>query len=225
MRATILTVCAVLVSASASAGTFFEDGEQLFLQDRPEEARVLLEQALNADPNNETIYLYLGIVYEQLGRYDKAISIMQRGVPHATFYREMLLHNIGNNFFHRNEFRLAAEMYGQAITADGAFAPAYLNRANAYLQLSRFDEAVTDYTLYLRLEPSDPQRPEIEELIRRLTGHVADLEQQRLAEQQRQNALMDSVLNALKNASANTRNITAGSAEAEETYEELDLAD
>ncbi len=101
-----------------AASALFDKGSALFVQNKPAEARPLLEEALADDPSNETVYLYLGIVYQQLGDADRAITILKRGLNIATLHKDLFLYNIGNNFFARGEFTFAEESYTAAVTAN-----------------------------------------------------------------------------------------------------------
>ena len=85
--------------SSLFSSTFLEEGEKLFLENNPKDSAPLLEAALNEDPTNEKIYLYLGIVYDQLGELDKSTKIMRRGLNVATTIKDILYFNIGNNLF------------------------------------------------------------------------------------------------------------------------------
>ena len=143
----------------------FEKGEVLFVQEKLQDARPLLEIALNEDPSNEKIYLYLGIIYQQLGYPQKAIDILKRGLKAATSYKDLFYYNMGNDFFSRKEYALAEEMYNDALSANKNLGQGYLNRANARLQLQNFNGAAADYVVFLQLFPQDPQRPDIEKMI------------------------------------------------------------
>ena len=57
----------------------FEQGESLFLLDRPLDAQPLLERAILDEPANEAAYLYLGLAYEQVQEHEKAVQVLQRG--------------------------------------------------------------------------------------------------------------------------------------------------
>ena len=105
-----------------------EEGEKLLMSNNPREALPFLEQALNTEPLNEKIYLYLGILYEQLAQPDKAISIMQRGLDVAKEHRDIFYYNIGNNFFIKGVPVMASFFYSvlQAFFAGAGFALALL---------------------------------------------------------------------------------------------------
>jgi tetratricopeptide (TPR) repeat protein len=204
--------------------TSLQEGEQLFLQNKPQAALPFLEKALYENPQEERIYLYLGIVYEQLKNTEKSIQIMRRGLNVATGTKDLLYFNLGNNHFRREEYTLAEENYSAAMEIDSRLADAYLNRANARLKLQKYPEARQDYIDYLGLAPNTPQRENIEKIIALLGGILEQQEQQRLAELARQQALMNQVLDTLQNASEDTLNLSAGSEKIQEEYEDIDIA-
>lgn len=216
----------------AADTTLLKQGEELFLQNRPEEARSVLESALVQSPDNEKIYLYLGTIYEQLGLYEDAVTILRRGTAYADLYLDDMYFNIGNNFFFLDKFILAEEMYEKAVVVNPDLTGAYLNRANTRLKLEYYQPALDDYYLYLKLEPGTPQRENIEQIIA-LLQNVIDLElaktkdeeELRLAEQARQRALLNEVLSSLQKASEGTRSLSAESEGIEEVVEESDIVD
>jgi tetratricopeptide (TPR) repeat protein len=189
----LCVVCAVFAApslfAQAAAQSLFQKGEELFMQNKPKEAAAVLENALKQEPRNEAIYLYLGISYEQLGNRDKAIAIMQRGLDFATLHKDLLYFNIANNHYGKGEGEKAFEMYSKAIEENGSLTDAYLNRANTAVQLEKYEEALNDYRLYLVMEPSAAQRPQIEQMILLLEGlqarRIAEAERLRAEEEER----------------------------------------
>ena len=64
----ILIIFPLILTAALSP---LEEGERLFIENKPDEALPLLLEALNADSANEKIYLYLGVIYEQLDLPEK----------------------------------------------------------------------------------------------------------------------------------------------------------
>ncbi len=222
----ILSILILSVSILPSfSSSYLEEGEKLFLENKPKQSAPLLEAALNEDPTNEKIYLYLGMVYDQLGEIDKSTKIMRRGLNVATSVKDLLYYNMGNNFFRKKQFSLAEDMYSEAIKINKEIPEAYLNRANARLKQNKFKEAVSDYIIYLRLKPESPQRDKIEKLINILNGIIAEEEKKREEELAKQKALMNEVLNSLKNASEDTKNLSAGSEKIQQDYEDIDIQD
>ena len=202
-----------------------EQGEKLFAENRPREALPLLEQALYENPDDERLYLYLGIVYQQLGNPDKSIQVMRRGLAVAKGVKDLLYFNIGNNLFGQKEYTMAEQMYTNALESNRTLAAAYLNRANARLDLQNYPAARDDYVEYLRLDPATPQREPIEKLIALLGGMLDEAQRLQQEELARQKALLNEVLNSLQNASEDTRNLSAGSEEIQEQYDEIDIED
>jgi tetratricopeptide (TPR) repeat protein len=222
-----LAACALLLAATAlfGASEFFDRGEALFVQNKPQDARPLLESALNDDPTNEKTYLYLGIIYQQLGDPQKAIDILKRGLDIASAHKDLFYYNMGNDFFSRKEFAFAEEMYTSAIASNKNLSESYLNRANTRLQLQKYDGALGDYSLFLQLAPQDPQRPSIEKIMALLRQAQDDKEKARQAELAKQQALMKDVLNSLNNAGDSTKNLSVESINGENDPVNVDIKD
>jgi tetratricopeptide (TPR) repeat protein len=139
--------------------------------------------------------------------------------------KDLLYFNLGNNLFRQKEYTLAEQMYTNAIETNRTMDDAYLNRANARLELSSYGAAREDYIEYLRLAPDKPQREAIEKLIGLLGGLLAEQDRLKQEELARQKALLNEVLSSLQNASEDTRNLSAGSEDIQEQYEEVDIED
>ena len=226
--ATVKRAVLILLGLSAALGwstSLLEQGETLYLQNKPREAGIVLEQALSEDPYNERIYLYLGIVYEQLNNTERAIDVMQRGLAVAGGLKSALYYNLGNNHFKEGDYLLAAEMYSSALFVDASFSGAFLNRANSRLQMSEYESALSDYLAYLRLAPLSPQRSEVEQMVQILKNMLGEQERAQQEQLAKQKALMDDVLNALKNASADAENVSAGGEDVSAGFEESDIED
>jgi tetratricopeptide (TPR) repeat protein len=207
------------------APSSLDTGEALFIQNQPRDAEPLLESALNDNPSNEKIYLYLGIVYQQLGDLDKSIDVLKRGLPVATSYKDLMYYNIGNDLFSRKDYAQAEQMYSQALGVNKSLAEGYLNRANARLQLASYDAAVEDYTVFLQLQPQDSQRAKIEELIRLLQKMKEAKQKAEEEEIARQKALMNDVMNSLNNAGDDTKNLSVESIKAKDDPVSVDIKD
>ena len=204
---------------------FFDKGEALFVQNNPREARPLLESALSDDPSNEKTYLYLGIIYQQLGDLQKAIDVLKKGLGVAASFRDLFYYNMGNDFFSRKEFAFAEQMYTSAIASNKNLSEGYLNRANTRMQLQNYDGALGDYSLFLQLAPQDPQRPSIEKIMALLRQAQDDKEKARQAELARQQALMKDVLNSLNNAGDSTKNLSVESIKGQNDPVDVDIKD
>ncbi len=221
-----ITVAALIAVAAAAAAALspFEEGEKLYAANEPLRARALLEEALKQDPGNPKIYAYLGVVYEQLGDAERAIAIMRRGLAVAGDLKSALYYNMGNNYVRRGEHLQAEKMYGEAIALDESFPEPWLNRANARVTLLSYEGAISDYTMYLRLAPQSRQRADVERMIDLLTAFLQKKEAAERERRERERALMEQVLNALRTASEDAQNLSAKSDKIlEEKEEEIDI--
>lgn len=195
----------------------------MFVNNKPAEARPLLEQALNEDASNEDVYLYLGLVNQQLGDFDRAIAVLKRGLTIASLHKDLMYFDIGNDYFAKGQFTFAEEMYGDAIDANANLADAFLNRANSRLNLGSYADALNDYTVFLQLKPQDPQRPQIEAVENLLNKAIAAAEEKKKEEEAKQQALMNQVVNSLNNASEDTKNLSVQSLQFKNQTEDVDI--
>jgi len=203
----------------------FSRGEELFMQNKPEEAVIYLESALADDPTSVNTCLYLGVVYEQLGRTDEAIAIYRRILPSAGNLSANVANNLGNVYFQRGNTDEAERYYTQAIGFNSAFSRAYLGRANTGIKAGKLQNALSDYEQYLALEPQSSQRASIEQLVSLIRAEfaaaetrkrLAEEEEKRIAEEKQK--LLDSVYASLYSAADQSKSISSG-AESVEGYE------
>jgi tetratricopeptide (TPR) repeat protein len=223
---------ALLTTPAFGEADLLAQGEQLFLENRFEEAATVLESAMVQQPQNERIYLYLGTIYERLEKYDAAISVLQKGTLVAKLYLDVMYFNIANNLFKQQKSALADEMYTRSIGANPKLAVAYLNRANNRVELGEYGTAVDDYKVYLNLKPATEQRENIERMIALLTGQIEaelvrlrDEQERKLAEEARQRALLEEVLGSLRKASEETKSLGIETEGIEEIETETDIVD
>jgi len=203
----------------------FAKGEELFMQNKPAQAESFLMQAISYDPANPLTYLYLGLVYEQLGRSEEAITIYRRVLPMAGKLSANVANNLGNVYFKLGNTDTAEQYYTQAIDTDMGYSSAYLGRANTRIKTGHLQNAVLDYEQYLRLEPRSPQRPKIEQLINLIRTEIATAEMRklmaeeearRLAEEKQR--LLDSVSASLQSGASSGKGLSSGT-ESVENYD------
>jgi len=225
---TIISISLILfvLPATAQTNTLFEKGEELFLENKPSEAEPVLESAIQENPGNEKTYLYLGIVYQQLEKHQKAVEIMQKGLQYAETVKGELYFNMGNSYFNLGKLTLAEEMYSKAVEENPNLAGAFLNRANTRLRQEKKEKAVADYMVYINKRPDSKQASKIEELIGLLRGKIAEAEEARKERELRRKELMSDIQNSLMSASEDTQNLSAESSGIEtEKDEEIDIAE
>ncbi|MDR0785620.1 MAG: tetratricopeptide repeat protein [Treponema sp.] len=156
----------VLPSWGFADGDNFSRGEELFLQDKPTESLAYLQAAAASPDAPPQTFLYLGIVYTQLGRASEAVSVYRKILPSAGQYTALVAFNLGNLYYARNDLETAEDYYNQSIDADTSFASAYLNRANTRLRKGETTFAIADYWQYLSLKGDSEKRPQIEQVLK-----------------------------------------------------------
>ena len=219
---TLLWIC---VSVWCFGQDSFARGEDLFMQNKPQEAAAYLEHAIVEDPTRIKAFLYLGIAYEQADRTDEAIAVYRQVLGRAGELTANVANNLGNAYFRNGSVVEAEALYSQAIEANRMYASAYLGRANTRIKRGSLWDAVSDYEQYLQLDPRSPQRSTIERLIAYIRAEYAEAERQRLVaeevarlEAERRQRLLDEVSASLHGAAGASQGLSSG-AEDVEGYE------
>jgi len=174
----IVCLCMLVVGYQIAALDYFSEGERLFRENHPAEAIPLLYQASLQSGTDPRVFNYLGLCYQQTGKYPDAISTFMKGTSSTGTDRKALFFNAGNVYFIQNQFTESESMYSRAIDLDSAYAPAYLNRANARVKQSKFASAIDDYTMYLTLDPATWQIDSIKQIIALLTNAEKNAEEE-----------------------------------------------
>lgn len=150
----------------------FEKGQELFQLNKPEEAVPFLEKAA-ADPNADPkVYVYLGVAYFQLKKYQESMDICARGLARKDTDRKVLAYNAGNSAYAIGNYARADACYAISLREDPDYAPAVLNRANTLLKQDRLEESKDHYIHYLELEKESEQRERIELVIQLLEEEI-----------------------------------------------------
>lgn len=161
------------------------EGEKAFKMNNPALAAELLRQEIELKTASKIAYNYLGLAYYQLGQYEKSVEAFRLGLETQGTNKKIIAFNQGNAYYAMNDYANAAKSYTLTITADPKYTQALLNRANAYLMLADYDKCIEDYERFLILEPYDPQRPQIEELLALLRKEKVRIEEEkRIAEEE-----------------------------------------
>ena len=162
---TAMVLLLSIFSASLHAQTNFSRGEELFMQNRPQEALRFLEASIQEDPAHVQAFLYLGITYLQLNRIEDAITVYTQILPRSGLEAHRVAFNLGNAYFMQGDQIQARQYYSRAIDLNPVFSSAYLNRANSFVRTGDMQDAIMDYQDYLFLEPGSTQREQILRLI------------------------------------------------------------
>lgn len=195
---------------------YFDEGEALFRQNRPSEAIPLLYQASLMPGTNPKVFIYLGLCYQQTGKYADAISTFMKGTSSPGTEKKVLFFNAGNVYFLQEQFSEAETMFTKATEIDSSWAPSYLNRGNARVKQGKFSSAVDDYRMYLVLNPATWQKDSLKQLITLLSEQIeaakseqiraeaerVATEAERAAAAQRYQQIMDEVSASLQSVDA-----------------------
>jgi tetratricopeptide (TPR) repeat protein len=218
MKRKFLMICVLLVLAGICHGqSTLARGEELLMQNQPDQAEGFLIRAISEDPANPVPYLFLGVVYEQMGKVEEAIITYRRILPTAGRFSANVANNMGNVYFKREITDLAEQYYTQAIGFDSGYPNAYLGRANTRIKTGNLQNAVSDYEQYLKLEPRSSQRDNIEQLMNliRMEAAASDMrrlmaeeEEKRIAEEKK--SLLDAVSASLQSVVDSSKGISSG---------------
>ena len=207
----------VVIIGSVFGQSNFSRGEELFMQNKPSDAQVYLENAVVDDPANVQAFLYLGITYEQLGKLNEAVSVYRQILDRAGDKTALISTNLGNAYFRLGNFSAAESSYSRALAADTGYSPAYLGRANTRIRTGALSDAVTDYQAYLSLEPGSAKRPEIERMVTYIRSEFAAEQRRKLLaeeaareEAERKQRLLDDVASSLQSAGGDSQGLSTG---------------
>lgn len=238
-------LCILCLSGNLWSQNSYDKAAEAYRESDLDRAMLLLDQALVEESGRDEIYVLKGIVEQKKGQLQQAEQTMQRGRELLGPNYGRLTLNLANLYQVQGRQEEAVDLY--SLILDGSLeAPARLNRANLYVQLLNFNQAINDYKSYLSLDPASPQRSNIEQLIAMLQKDLNDqAEQERLAaerarmeeearlaaereaaaEAARKQALLDEIMAALEETGDNTENISADSETIETDSEESDIMD
>lgn len=155
----------VFLGGQIVAERSFSLGEQYFIENKPQEALPFLEAAVAEEPDRFSAFLYLGITYLQLERYDDAIGLYLQILPYAGEDSAQVAFNLGNSYYRKGDYIQAERYYTETLILDPLYGSAYLNRANTRINAGLIREAIPDYQQYLALVPESTKRTRIERLI------------------------------------------------------------
>lgn len=191
-RACVFIVALYLIFVNLYADNF-TDGQHYFKINEPERAIVSFQAAMTETIVNPNVYNYLALALAQVGRYDEAFIIFEKGIKANGTDKQTLCFNAGNLAFLQGEYKKAREYFSACISENESFKEAYLNRANACLKEDYYEEALKDYKMYLTLAQDNDNKESVEALVALLESTITDLLN---AREQKLQGQRDEMLNA-----------------------------
>jgi tetratricopeptide (TPR) repeat protein len=116
-----------------------------------EKAIVTLKEALARNPENETAIHELAYCFEMTAELDECVHYYQAFIDRFP-YSYTSWYNLGNAYIKLEKNDLAIEAFDYCLAIDENFAPAHFNRAMAYINAERYEEAIEDLIETLRAE-------------------------------------------------------------------------
>ena len=160
-------------------------GKKFLLNNQPDKAAPLFYKAMSEGKKDPKINLYLGVCYISLGKYAEAEQQLLAGKSKDPTASYLYSYNLGNIYFLQSRFAEAEEAYSAALAVRRAYPPAVLNRANTYIKLENYPQALEDYKFYLNLDPAASQRQAIQRMVSLLESEQREMEMIRMQEEVR----------------------------------------
>jgi len=196
MKSNFFFLIFFLMTSIISAGSF-DKGKDFFINNNPDNAITYFEMALIEEPENEDVFMYLGLSYVQRGQIDKGITVFLKGAELKGLQMGRFYLNAGNAYYSIDDLENALALY-EIIVNEGfdETGDALLNRANIFMKKEDLTGAVDIYREYLLVEPLSDQKDKILRLISLIETKLeaealeaerlaAEAERLRLAEEQR----------------------------------------
>ena len=134
---------------------FYLGMNHLQLED-PKTALDHFQHALDLTPNCQdipSIYSYMGVCLKDMGHYQKALSILEKGLSFDPERTD--IHNlVGFCWFRLKEHEKAIASFKKVVKLNPSSAIDYANIASNYRDMDKTSKAIKYYELALKLDPS-----------------------------------------------------------------------
>lgn len=146
-------VLATLPLETSTAHTaWLERADELFQQNRFEEASLAYEKVIHAQPTAMTAWFKLGISLENLERYAEAITAYQQ-VTQQQPEDYLAWLKLGKALEHRQRYEDALDAYEQVLRIQPENYWAWVDRGQIFERLTQLDEALNAYNRAVQLKP------------------------------------------------------------------------
>ena len=179
----LMPIIIIITAVSVFAEDALTQGKKFLLNNQPDKAVPFFYKAASEGKNDPKINLYLGVCYISLGKYAEAEQQLLAGKSKDSAGSYLYSYNLGNIYFLQSRFAEAEEAYTAALAMRRAYPPAVLNRANTYIKLEQYAQALEDYKFYLNLEPAASQRQAIQRMVSLLESEQQEAEMLRMREE------------------------------------------
>ncbi len=132
-----------------------------------------LESAIEADNNYALAYLVLGTAYNIESRFDDAIRVLDRGVSLSPNSWQGYF-ELAKAYVAKQDLPAATRQINKAgELAPKEYGPVHLIRANIYLKLKNYPEAMSELEAYLERDPNSPNAVTARQTLEQVKAFVA----------------------------------------------------
>jgi tetratricopeptide (TPR) repeat protein len=148
-----------------------EEATQLNKREKYDEVISLLEPH-KGDPKNESTLFFneLGIAYRNKGRLNETLQAYQRAYalePQNPEITPVILNNLGYTYFLKKDYPKAIDHYEKAINLAYRFKEAHSNLSLAFYELKKYEEALKEIDVVLKLDPNHEAARKFRDRIRK----------------------------------------------------------
>jgi tetratricopeptide (TPR) repeat protein len=127
----------------------------LYEQGRMCEALEQLDLAIEANPENTSLYFNKALAFDALERFDEAIECYNAALEARPDDPE-IYNSLAVDYTRTGLYDLAITTFATAIEIDPAFEPAYCNQIITYAEMGNFDKAEEVFYLAQQINPDCP---------------------------------------------------------------------
>lgn len=140
----------------------FENGYNLVLKERPEEALDLLLPLVKDFSGWWNLMFFIGLAYRAMGEYGIAETYFENVLKINNVQKDAL-NELGLCKICRGKYVEAEELFSTLLSLDPGNCEVFCNRAVAYLYNNQLDRAKEDIQTALKINPDDPVALSIKE--------------------------------------------------------------
>jgi tetratricopeptide (TPR) repeat protein len=166
----VLTALTLVLTGCPSTNNLYGQAYSHFTQREEEKALELLARIIAQDARYTPAYVLQSTIYETRGDWSGAEQSLRAAEDKAP-PSPVVSFNLGNIYFKKGDYGRAVEQYSRAVNLNPVFIEAYINRANARMQLKDYPAALADYEKFLALTGKEyPNVRDLVKLLRRDLG-------------------------------------------------------
>ncbi len=155
-RVALLLGALLLFAAACDSGSGkLDEAQALYEQGQLAEAEVILKEILDADPSNADANYKLGTIFMAQRKHPQAIWPLRKAAESDADIAPQAGLLLGNLLLGTEEFEESINVANSILEVDESRSAARAIRAQAYLGLSRWEDAVADAEILMEEDPRD----------------------------------------------------------------------